>query len=74
MVFTIIALWGVRVPLAKLLSEQIGVNGIWLAILISAVVGMLLSIAYYAFVRRKKQKLAGTMQNVYNPDFDSKRE
>lgn len=66
MVFTIIALWGVRVPLAKLLSAQTGVNGIWLAILISAVAGMLLSIAYYAFVKRKKQKPAAAMQNVYS--------
>lgn len=62
MFFTIIALWGVRVPLAKLLSVQIGVNGIWLAILLSAIMGMLLSVAYYASGRWKKQKLAGNMQ------------
>ncbi len=62
MVFTIIALWGIRVPLAKLLATQIGVNGIWLAILISAIMGMLLSVAYYASGRWKKQKLAANMR------------
>jgi putative MATE family efflux protein len=55
MIFTIIALWGVRVPLAKILSIMMGVNGIWLAIAISAIIGMLLSTIYYATGRWKKQ-------------------
>lgn len=53
MVFTMIALWGVRVPLAKMLSTPLGVSGVWFAIAASSIVGMLLSTAYYATGRWK---------------------
>ena len=47
-VVSIIALWGVRIPLAGYLSHRLhGVVGIWLAMLASVAVGMILSLAYF---------------------------
>lgn len=42
-----VALWGVRVPFANLLQPRIGVDAMWWSFPVSAVVAMLLSIAYY---------------------------
>lgn len=58
MLFTMIALWGVRVPLAEFLSAPMGVSGVWLAIAASSIVGMLLSTSYYATGRWKPVQLS----------------
>ena len=47
MFFTLIALWGVRVPLAYMLSKHIGVTGIWLSVPIGWLVGTTCSFFYY---------------------------
>lgn len=47
MLSTLIALWGIRVPAAILLSDAIGPQGIWWSIPIGWAVGMSMSIVYY---------------------------
>ena len=42
-----LALWGVRVPVAKLLQPWLGVDAIWWSFPASAICAMLMSIAYY---------------------------
>lgn len=44
---TLVALWGIRVPAAMLLSKSMGVQGIWWSIPIGWSVGMGMSIWYY---------------------------
>ncbi|HYF95866.1 MAG TPA: MATE family efflux transporter [Symbiobacteriaceae bacterium] len=55
MIFTIVALWLFRVPLAFWLSRSMGSQGIWVGIAISAVVGLLLHWAYYATGRWRRK-------------------
>lgn len=47
MLFTIVALWGVRVPLSVVLSHAMGEKGIWWSIPIGWIVGLLGSYVYY---------------------------
>ncbi len=47
MVITILALWGIRLPISWLLSVEIGSNGIWWGIPIAWVFGVLCSFLYY---------------------------
>ena len=52
---SIITLWGIRVPLAAVLPNYLhNVKGIWLAMLISVLCGMLISLTYYSTGRWKK--------------------
>ena len=46
-----IALWGVRVPVAKLLQPWLGVDAIWWSFPVSSVCAMLMSLAYYRWGR-----------------------
>jgi Na+-driven multidrug efflux pump len=65
MVVTLFGLWGVRVPLAHVLSRNpaFGVNGIWIAMAVSPLVSLFLQLVYYrsglwkkrAIVRRSLQ-------------------
>jgi putative MATE family efflux protein len=48
MIFTIISLWIVRIPASYLLSQEIGVNGIWWGIPVAWVIGMGGSFWYYS--------------------------
>lgn len=58
MIFTLIALWGLRVPLATWLSKSMGVEGIWLGIALSACAGLLLHWGYYLSGRWKRRVVA----------------
>lgn len=55
MFFTIISLWGLRIPMAYILSKKIGLIGIWWAIPIAWVVGAFLSFLYYSFADWQKK-------------------
>lgn len=55
MVLTLLSLWGLRIPLAYLLSRLMGTAGIWYGILISSVAGCLLHWAYYLTGRWKRR-------------------
>ncbi|MBN1758372.1 MAG: MATE family efflux transporter [Chitinispirillaceae bacterium] len=56
LVFTILALWGVRVPAAKFLSETgLGINGIWLGTVFGFFTSMLLSTIWYFSGRWTRQ-------------------
>jgi len=56
--FSVIGLWGIRLPLAYVLPKQMhSVRGIWYAMLISVGATMLLSLAYY-FSGRWKRPIA----------------
>ena len=46
-----IALWGVRMPVAKLLQPWLGVDAIWWSFPVSSVCAMLMSLAYYRWGR-----------------------
>lgn len=59
MIFSIVSLWLIRIPLARYLSafEALGVDGIWMAIAISSIISMTMSIAYYLSGRWRNKKL-----------------
>ncbi len=57
MFITLFALWFVRVPVAWLLSRQIGETGIWWSIPIGWFIGMTMGIFYYWLGRWKKKSV-----------------
>lgn len=61
MVFSITSLWIIRVPLAKFLSgfPGLGADGIWIAVVTSAVISMLMSRIYYATGKWKEKNVIG---------------
>lgn len=55
MVFTLLSLWLVRVPLSWILSKtSIGLTGIWIAVALSFVITMIVSVSYYFSGQWKK--------------------
>ena len=57
MIFTLVALWVVRIPVAALLSSNLGSPGIWWGIPAGWVVGFTASFLYYLGGRWKKKVL-----------------
>ena len=58
MAFSLLSLWLVRVPAAWLLSRtSLGITGIWAAIVLSFVISMAASLAYYFSGRWKKSTI-----------------
>ena len=63
-----IALWGIRVPFAKLLQPALGADAIWWSFPVSAVCAMLMSLAYYKWGRwRQARMLAPDPREVAVP-------
>ena len=61
MAFTLLSLWLVRVPAAWLLTRTgLGITGIWTAIVLSFVISMAASLAYYSSGRWKKSTIIKT--------------
>lgn len=55
MAITVLSIWLIRIPLAALLSStSLGINGIWLAVVIGFAVGLTASVVYYFAGRWKK--------------------
>ncbi|CEH30721.1 MATE efflux family protein [Aneurinibacillus migulanus] len=52
---SIISIWGVEVPVAYILSNRIGIEGIWYAYPIAFAVNLLLQFGYYQFFWKKKR-------------------
>jgi putative MATE family efflux protein len=57
MLVTIASLWLIRVPVSVWLSRLMGTDGIWWGVPIGWGVGLLLSVAYYASGRWKKNRI-----------------
>jgi len=55
MFITLLALWGARIPFAYFLSRKFGVIGIWWAVPIGMVTGVILSFFYYRTGRYKSK-------------------
>ncbi len=55
MIITILALWGIRIPISWLLSLDIGSNGIWWGIPIAWAFGVICSYFYYLSGKWKKK-------------------
>src|SRR5690606_19330131 len=53
----VFALWGVRVPFASLLQPALGADAIWLSFPVSALVAMVLSLAYYRWGRGREARM-----------------
>lgn len=64
LIFTIAALWVVRVPLAKILAKPLGPDGVWLAIAISYLITLLFGQLYFLSGRWKKKRI---IQQELNP-------
>ena len=61
MAFTLLSLWLVRVPAAWLLTRtSLGITGIWAAIVLSFVISMIASLAYYLSGRWRKSTIIKT--------------
>ena len=50
----IFSIWGVEVPVAWILSQRIGIDGIWIAYPVAFVCALCLQSAYFLFVWRHK--------------------
>lgn len=62
------ALWGVRIPFAKLLQPALGADAIWWSFPVSSVCAMLMSLAYYRWGGwRKSHMLAPHAEEVAVP-------
>lgn len=59
MFFSIASLWLVRIPLAAWLSKHFGTDGIWWAIPLAWIIGLVLYVGYYRMGRWKKKTLIG---------------
>lgn len=55
MLVTILALWGIRIPVSLRLSAQLGTDGIWWGVPIAWTAGLLLLTAYYRTGRWKRK-------------------
>ena len=65
MVFSLMSLWVIRVPFSWLLSKtSLGITGIWVAIALSFLVMMIVSLAYYSSGRWKKSVILKTTTPV----------
>ncbi|MBF6632205.1 MAG: MATE family efflux transporter [Comamonas sp.] len=62
-----LALWGVRVPVAKLLQPWLGVDAIWWSFPISAVCAMLMSMTYYRWGRWREARMLDDEDIVATP-------
>lgn len=62
LIFTLFALWFIRVPLAVVLSKKIGLSGVWWAIGIGWMAGFILSIIYYFTGRWIEKSVIGKPQ------------
>jgi Na+-driven multidrug efflux pump len=61
MVFALLSLWLIRVPFSWLLSKtSLGITGIWIAVALSFVVMMIVSLIYYSSGRWKKSVVVKT--------------
>lgn len=54
-----LALWGVRVPVAKLLQPWLGVDAIWWSFPASSICAMLMSLAYYRWGKWRQARMLG---------------
>jgi putative MATE family efflux protein len=71
MCFTLISLWAVRVPLAwYLMRTPLGIDGIWIAISVSAFMVMVVSVGYYLSGRWKKNAVIRETPEVEPPIMD----
>jgi len=61
MFITLFALWLIRIPLAYFLSARMGEKGIWWAVPIGWVAGMILSYLYYRTGRWKRKAVVQTV-------------
>lgn len=69
MVFSLVSLWIVRVPLASYLSGRIGINGVWIAMVVSSVIGLAMSYGYYLTGRWKRAAVVhGPRGGIPEPD------
>lgn len=57
MLITIVALWGIRIPVAMALSESVGEVGIWWSIPIGWAVGLICSATYYLTGKWKNKSI-----------------
>lgn len=63
-----IALWGIRIPFAKLLQPTLGADAIWWSFPVSAVCAMLMSLAYYKWGHwRSASMLVGVHETGATP-------
>ncbi len=57
MVFTFVSIWIIRVPFSWLLSKTyLGITGIWVAVSMSFIITMMVSLGYYFSGRWKKSR------------------
>jgi putative MATE family efflux protein len=65
MIFSLMSLWVIRVPFSWLLSKtSLGITGIWVAISLSFLVMMIVSLAYYTSGRWKKPVILKTPTSI----------
>jgi putative MATE family efflux protein len=65
MIFSLMSLWVIRVPFSWLLSKtSLGITGIWVAISLSFLVMMIVSLAYYTSGRWKKSVILKTTTSI----------
>ena len=68
LIFTLIAVWGIRVPLAALLSRSsLGINGVWLSYAIGFFTTMCISLCWYRSGRWKKAVIKHDPNYVAEP-------
>ncbi len=59
MLLSILALWGFRIPLAIVLSSQTGVDGIWLSISLSNILGPACAIIWFSRGKWREKSIMG---------------
>jgi Na+-driven multidrug efflux pump len=64
MFFSLISLWLIRIPLAWYLSRKIGVSGIWWAIPVGWLIGLVFSFSYYKTGRWKRKSVVKYDENL----------
>lgn len=64
MILTILSMWLIRIPVAKVLVAHIGVDGIWWSFVIGWLAGLILSVIYYCTGIWKKFKLVKNAPSV----------
>jgi Na+-driven multidrug efflux pump len=53
-VFSIASIWGVEVPVAYVLMQRIGLDGVWYGYPAAFIAGLIMQFAYYTLVWKKR--------------------
>jgi putative MATE family efflux protein len=70
MAFSVLALWGIRLPLAAVLSVSIGIEGVWISMLLSNLIGCAAALLWFRRGGWKRKSISNRGWGQTDPNQD----